>query len=482
MMKALSILGTSSNSGKSWLATAFCQLLQRKGLKVAPFKAQNMSNNSYATLSGAEIGRAQAVQAEACGLLPTWQMNPVLLKPSGNSQSQVLLRGQVVTHLSARDYFSRIEEYWQAVELTLSEWGGQWDALVLEGAGSPVELNLMSRDIANLRPIRHLDGRWILCADIERGGVFAQIVGTWKLLPKDIQQRCLGIVVNKFRGDLSLFADAEKYLQSHIEAPLLGTLPYRNDLQPEPEDSLSLKRESGDPAGEVIAWIRLPYLSNSSDAEPWAGDKGVRVKWVDAPSDLGDALAIVLPGSKDTLSDLQWLRDSGWADLITSCSLPVVGICGGYQMLGRTLEDAEGLAGQAGRVEGLGCIPMDTIFDEEKLVQQVEVKLPGGGDRWTGYEIHMGRSEQGDGVPNWLIADGRGEGAQWGRFRGTYVHGVFDHPSTRAEFCEAAGITAYVAAELSWQESKSLLYAGMADCLEQHLNLDPVFEYLGIHD
>ncbi|MCF6311788.1 MAG: cobyric acid synthase [Verrucomicrobiales bacterium] len=481
-MKALSILGTSSNSGKSWLATAFCHLLYRKGLKVAPFKAQNMSNNSYATLGGEEIGRAQAVQAEACGLLPSWQMNPVLLKPSGNAQSQVLLRGRVQQHLSAREYFSKIEDYWQAVELTLQEWGGQWDALVLEGAGSPVELNLMGRDIANLRPIRHLDGRWLLCADIERGGVFAQIVGTWNLLPKDMQDRCLGIVVNKFRGDLSLFSDAEKYLKKYVSAPLLGTLPYRNDLQPEPEDSLSLKLDSGDAEGEVMAWIQLPHLSNSTDAEPWGEDKGVRVKWMQRPSELGDARILVIPGSKDTLSDLQWLQDTGWAEAIVNSSILVIGICGGYQMLGRSLQDTEGVAGLAGQVDGLGCIPMDTIFEEQKLVQQVVVSLLGGDVSWTGYEIHMGRSQQDEEVSHFLEVDGQGEGVELGRFRGTYVHGLFDHPAARLAVTTAAGFSAHVAGERTWQESKSLLYAGMADCLEQHLNLDPVFEYLAIDE
>ncbi|MEM7600101.1 MAG: cobyric acid synthase [Verrucomicrobiota bacterium] len=480
-MKAISVLGTSSNSGKSWLATALCRLLHRRGIRVSPFKAQNMSNNSYATLDGSEIGRAQAVQAEACELLPGWEMNPILLKPSGGSSSQVLVRGKAVSHLSARDYFAQIETYWSAVEETLDEWGPQWDALVLEGAGSPVELNLMDRDIANLRPIHHLDGRWVLCADIERGGVFAQIVGTWNLLPQEMKDRCLGVVVNKFRGDLSLFDEAGDCLAEHVEAPLLGTLPYRSDLQPEPEDSLSLKRDTGDREGEVIAWIKLPFLSNSTDAEPWADDGGVRTRWVESPSELGEAKAIVIPGSKDTLNDLNWLKETGWADLIGKTELPVVGICGGYQMLGRTLEDADGVSGSAGSVAGLGCLPIATTFESQKLVKQGEVQWGDSGPTWTGYEIHMGRTAFEEPVESLLNLNGRGEGAVQGRFWGTYVHGVFDHPAARSALAEAAGISGHVPAELSWAESKSRLYDGMADCLEQYLNLEPLFAYLG-HD
>jgi len=228
-MKAISILGTSSNAGKSWVATALCALLRRRGLRVAPFKAQNMSNNSFVTLDGGEIGRAQAAQAEACGLAPCVRMNPVLLKPSGQLGSQLVVLGEAREHIKAADYYRRVEELWPVVREALEYWKTGCDVLVLEGAGSPVELNLMARDIVNLRPIHHLDGRWLLVADIERGGVFSQIVGTWQLLGEADRARGLGVIVNKFRGDLSLFADAGDYLAPRVGAPYLGALPHRAD-------------------------------------------------------------------------------------------------------------------------------------------------------------------------------------------------------------------------------------------------------------
>src|SRR6516225_8661379 len=237
-MKAISVLGTASNSGKSWFATALCASLRRRGFSVAPFKAQNMSNNSFATLTGGEIGRAQAAQAEACGLVPVVEMNPILLKPSGELGSQLVVLGKAVRHIQAAEYYKLIGMLWPIVCEALQYWKARCEVLILEGAGSPVELNLMSRDIVNLRPIHELDGKWLLVADIERGGVFAQIVGTWNLLGSDDQARGLGVAVNKFRGDISLFADARRCLAEKTSLPYLGVLPFSPKLQPESEDSL----------------------------------------------------------------------------------------------------------------------------------------------------------------------------------------------------------------------------------------------------
>ncbi|NBV34565.1 MAG: cobyric acid synthase, partial [Proteobacteria bacterium] len=391
-MRAISVLGTSSNSGKSWVATALCAWLRRRGVRVAPFKAQNMSNNSAVTLDGGEIGRAQAVQAEACGLPPSVRMNPILLKPSGTSGSQLVVLGRARGHIKAREYYETIESLWPVVTESLGYWEGRCDALILEGAGSPVELNLMQRDLVNLWPVRQLDGRWLLVADIERGGVFAQVAGTWGLLQGSDRQRCAGLIVNKFRGDLSLFADAEHHFAPHFGAPFFGTLPYAAHLQPENEDSLS-EEPVASIHGEPIHWVRFPHLSNSQDTNPWQLDEGVRVEWVSHPASLSNAKIVVLPGSKNTLADLAWLRSSGMADAVLAAhqrGALIIGICGGFQMLGQYLSDPTGIAGERGEMVGLGLLPVETLFFEEKQLGTVKVRFED--EVWDAYEIHMGRT------------------------------------------------------------------------------------------
>ena len=261
-MKALGVLGTSSNAGKTWMSVALCAWLRREGVRVAPFKAQNMSNNAWALPDGREMARAQAVQAEACGLEPAVEMNPILLKPSGAAGSQVVLLGRAGAHQGGRDYYRDFEANWRLVRDTLDGWRGRCDVLVMDGAGSPVELNLMDRDLANLRPIRHVDGRWVLVGDIDRGGIYAQLAGTWNLLPAEDRARGLGAIVNRFRGDLGLFPDPERWLAPHAPGlRVLGTVPFRRDLQPEEEDGLAEADEDRG-AGETIAWLRLPHAAN----------------------------------------------------------------------------------------------------------------------------------------------------------------------------------------------------------------------------
>ena len=483
-MKALAVLGTSSNAGKSWLVTALGTWLRRQGIKVVPFKAQNMSNNSYVTLEGKEIGRAQAVQAISCGLQPTAEMNPVLLKPSGNGISQLIVLGEPQQHIAAADYYRHIESLWQIVCDTLDSWKSRCDILLLEGAGSPVELNLMHRDIVNLRPIEYLNGRWLLVGDIERGGIFAQAVGTYNLMPSTSKQQGLGLVVNKFRGDLKLFADAEKFFQQHLpHLPYLGVLPYQNHLQPESEDSLCREaEEKGE--GAKIAWIRFPYLSNSQDSQPWQLDRGVKISWIKSPDELADARIIILPGSKNTMYDLAWLNETGLASAICKAhaqGVPVVGICGGYQMLGRVLCDPQGLAGDAiQEKEGLGLLPLMTYFVAKKEVRQVEVNW--GEDIWNAYEIHMGRSEIIDEVqPLVSIQTDQGtcwEGIKRERVWGTYLHGLFESTLVRQTLIELAEIKEYYPAQISWQAHQEKLYNQMADLLEEYLNLDPIYHYL----
>ncbi len=481
-MKALAVLGTSSNSGKSWLATALCAWLRHRGIRVAPFKAQNMSNNSFATLDGGEIGRAQAVQAAACGLTPIVQMNPVLLKPSGSLGSQLVLLGKPQQHLLATEYYGLVDQLWLVVRDTLEYWRDRCDVLILEGAGSPVELNLMGRDIVNLRPIHYLDGRSVLVADIERGGVFAQIVGTWTLLPPADRDRLLGVIVNKFRGDLSLFADAPKYLAERVPVNCLGVLPYFNDLQPESEDSLCREAEES-AQGEKIAWIRFPHLANSQDCQPWLLDRGIRVQWVDHPSQLADARVIVLPGSKNTVADLDWLRRTNIDAAIQQAAkrgVPIVGVCGGYQMLGESVRDPEGVAGDRGILPGLSLLPVQTTFSQDKSVSQVVARW--GVDRWNAYEIHMGvtvPTQSCDSLT--LVENGQGtkpEGCRRHHVWGTYLHGVFESPEVRSELATLAGLKSYSAAQVSWGAHLERMYGRMADALEEHLEIQEIWKYV----
>jgi len=481
-MKAISVLGTSSNSGKSWFATALCALLRRKGLTVAPFKAQNMSNNSFVTLDGGEIGRAQAAQAEACGLQPTVEMNPILLKPSGRLGSQLVLLGRATEHIESARYYELVVKLWPVVCEALEFWKKRCDVLILEGAGSPVELNLMSRDIVNLRPIQYLDGKWVLIADIERGGVFAQIIGTWNLLDRADQARGLGVAVNKFRGDLSLFEEARHYLVEKTSLPYLGVLPFSPKLQPESEDSLCrAAEERGD--GDAVAWVRFPHLSNSQDCQPWLLDTGVRVRWIQHVDEMDGAKMIVLPGSKNTIADLQWLRETGIAADVERAAqrgVPVVGICAGYQMLGESVCDPEGIAGDRGALPGLNLLPVRTTFSKTKEVVQVFASW--GGERWQAYEIHMGTSvPSGPYQPLCSVERGweaRAEGCQMRNVWGTYLHGLFESSAIRSELARRAGFSSYRSATIRWREHLQVVYDGMADLLEERLNLEEIWEYV----
>lgn len=484
-MKALSVLGTSSNAGKTWMTTALCAWLRQQGVRVAPFKAQNMSNNAWVAHSGGEMARAQAVQAEACGVLPTVEMNPILLKPSGGNQAQLVVLGQAQAHLEGRDYFDRHEQLWNVVADTLDGWKTRCDVLVLEGAGSPVELNLMQRDLVNLRPIRHLDGKWVLVGDVDRGGIYAQLAGTWALLPPTDRERSLGAIINRFRGDLSLFPSPAQWLAPYAPGfEVLGTLPFRSDLQPEEEDGLSATDEDRG-TGELIAWVRYPRAANLTDCQPWWMDAGVRTCWTAEGSVLAKAKVIVLPGTKNTIGDLRWLKERKLDRAIVEAARNgalVIGICGGYQMLGEGLRDEHGVAGERGRESGLGLLPLETEFLPTKVVRQVQAECDG--QRWTTYEIHMGQSTATQPVDGLLtVWDGgssRLEGMRKGSVWGTYVHGLFESPRLRAKVASSARIRDYDAHDVLWSEVRQSIYDRMAQHVASYVNLEPVSRYLGL--
>lgn len=485
-MKTIGILGTSSDAGKSWVATAFCALLHRKGYKVAPFKAQNMSNNAYATLEGGEMGVAQAAQAEACGMRPVCEMNPILLKPMQENRSQVIVEGKPLDALDAQSYFNRSNSLWEIVADTLDGWKKNCDVLITEGAGSPVELNLMDRDITNLRPIRHTDGRWLLVSDIERGGVFAQIAGTWQLIPEEDKRRGLGNIVNKFRGDISLFEGAEKYLSPYCSMPYIGVLPMKRDLQPDQEDGMALPENHSCMESANIVCICLPRISNATDMQPWFQDKGVHFKWIQRPEEVGSAKLIIIPGSKNTCEDLEWLLSLGWKTFLEDFAKKggvIIGICGGYQMLGQSISDPMAVESGCKNVEGLGLLPVRTVLEEEKVVRRITASWLSA--EWEAYEIHHGKTETLDSVDSIepLLKVRRKEsfypeGIKQSNVMGSYVHGFFDHPVVRSTLCEQAGIKNHLASPETWMERKQKLYGEMADLLESSLNLDPIWKYL----
>ncbi len=444
------VQGTGSNVGKSVIATALCRVLHEEGLRVAPFKAQNMSLNAAVTPDGREIGRAQYAQAEAAAVAPRVEMNPILLKPEGDSRSQLVVLGRATASLPAREYWSRRTELWPVVRDALRTLRREVEVVVIEGAGSPAELNLRRRDLVNGRVARLADAAVLLIGDIERGGVFAQLLGTLALLAPADRARVRGLLVNKFRGDRSLFADGVRILERRSRLPVLGVLPYREHLGVAAEDSLALKDGAGEDStnGDIdIAVVRYPRISNFDDFEPLAR-AGARVRYVTSPARLGVPDLIVLPGSKATIADLEWLRATGLGArlrALVDTGVPVLGICGGFQMLGEELHDPGGVEGQAVRVHGLGFLPVRTTFTREKRTAPVEGHVQPNrivpGDEplaIRGYEIHLGETRRGGCAPfaelvrlpsRERVADGALSAD--GLVAGTYVHGLFANDALR---------------------------------------------------
>lgn len=435
MAKAIMIQGTSSDVGKSVICTALCRILVNDGYKVAPFKSQNMALNSYITKDGGEIGRAQGVQAEAARTIATTDMNPILLKPKQDMVAEVVVHGKHHLNMDAKTYRNDfVEKVMPLVAESVQRLQQEFDVIVLEGAGSPAEINLKARDIANMRMAHLTDASVILVADIDRGGVFASIIGTLALLDEEERARVKGIIINKFRGMRELLDDGIDWVEKETGIPVLGVIPYV-DMQIDAEDSLALsslrlKRPKQAEFPIDVAVIRLPRISNFTDIDPLFEEPDLGVRFVSSAADFGSPDVIILPGTKNTIDDLHWLKEQGLVALIERSfnqGTHVFGICGGYQMLGKTLLDPDAIEGSGSIESGLGLLDIETTFVPSKKTVQVTGQLASG-DEVSGYEIHLGRSIRLGHTRSFIqLHDGREDGAigYEGRIIGTYLHGIF---------------------------------------------------------
>lgn len=489
--KTLMILGSMSSAGKSLLVTALCRIYARRGVRVAPFKAQNMSNNAAVCPDGSEIGRAQALQAVAAGLSPSVDMNPVLIKPEGDSRSQVILMGRPWYTLQARTYYEKKAALWEYVTASLDRMQNAYDLVIIEGAGSPVELNLKRGDIVNMSVARYARSPVLLAGDIDRGGVFAQLLGTLWLLEPDERALVRGLVVNKFRGDLTLFSDGIKILEDRGGVPVLGVVPYLRHLNLPDEDSVSVElaaQSQDSPAGIDLAVLAFPHIANFDDFDPLMAEPGVNVRYVNTPADLRQPDAIILPGTKSTLADLDWLRQTGLAAAVCAFAHAggaVIGICGGYQMLGEEINDPLHVESSLDTLPGLNLLPVITRFRKEKATFQAQATIRGGkgwlaqleGEKVSGYEIHMGETSS---PTPWLtinqhndqlvsFPDGGISGN--GRIWGCYLHGLFANDAFRRAWLENLGWHAGLK-PLSQNESFQRSLDILADAVEEAFDME----------
>ncbi|WP_168706718.1 cobyric acid synthase [Gordonia paraffinivorans] len=490
---ALLVGGTSSDAGKSLVVAGLCRALARSGVRVAPFKAQNMSNNSVVTPDGGEIGRAQALQAFACGLEPSTRFNPVLLKPGSDRRSHVVLRGQPAGDVGARDYVAWRSRLRRVVVEELDSLRRDFDVVICEGAGSVAEINLRDGDIANMGLAQAARLPVLLVTDIDRGGSLAHLFGTTAVLGDEDQALIAGFVINKFRGDRSILEPGLEQLRGLTGRPTLGVIPYSDELWLDAEDSLAApvgrrigpRSDSGaGGAGRLrVAAIRLPRISNSTDVEALACEPGVDVTWVDDPGSVAAADLVVLPGTRATVADLAWLRERGLAAALTARAErggPVVAVCGGFQMLARTIDDP--VESGRGRVDGLGLFDLTIEFDVDKTLRQATGTGPGG-EAIRGYEIHHGRVGE-SAEDTWITDDELGgEGARRGPVRGTHWHGLLACDEFRrsllAEVTAESGRSDFVVApDTDFAAARRRQVDLMADLVETHLDLDAVTDLI----
>lgn len=489
LAKCVAVLGTGSDVGKSIIATALCRLLHQKGLRVAPFKAQNMSNNSGVTPKGLEMGRAQIVQAEAAGVIPHVDMNPILLKPTSETGAQIVLMGKAVADSTALEYHEKKEQLFKTATAALDRLRSKYDFVVLEGAGSCAEVNLMPQDIVNLKMASYADAPVILVGDIHKGGIFAQLVGTLACLSAEESRRISGFIINRFRGDIRLFADGITWLEQKTNKKVFGVLPWYNHIQIDPEDSVVIENpvpqivtNSDLPA---IGVIRLPHISNFNDFDPLSNLKQINLFFLEKPQDLAGFKAIILPGSKSTRFDLKWLKTTGWAAKLNTYSQNkgyLLGICGGYQILGTMVHDPKGLEGHPGSTPGLGLLPVETTLQAPKTTSLT--RFEGHNTVGLGYEIHMGQTLRHKGAPLFTVLERNSKAckAKEGcissdlHIMGTYLHGLFDNAGVRYWFLKKLGIESSADDQIEGLAARDKEYDLLADHFKKYIDTDKLFQ------
>jgi len=482
MSRSLMIVGTASHVGKSILVTALCRILYQDGVHAAPFKSQNMALNSYVCRDGSEIGRAQAAQAEAAGIEPEGDMNPILLKPTSDRRIQVVLHGRVHGTMTAAEYYEQKSFFFEESLRSFNRLASKFDVILLEGAGSAVEVNLKDRDIVNLPFAKAVGSRALLVADIDRGGVFASVAGTFALLDEEERGIVRGFIINRFRGDLSLFKGGPEFLEKHTGRPCFGVLPYIESLRIDQEDSVGLDDRRAQAGSFRAGVIRLPHISNYTDFNALECVPGVAVEFLSEPAANQLVDMVIIPGTKNTIGDMRWLIDHGFRKLLLDTLERggwVLGICGGYQMLGRQVSDPFN-AEDGGTADGLRLLPVDTELELTK----VTVRSKGTsflGPVVAGYEIHMGRTVQLEPVDAFLTKeDGCADGAVLGHIAGTYFHGLFDNPDFTAKFLTMVAEDR----KLEWRpsafhHSKDDEYGRLAAVVREHLDVKRIYELVG---
>ncbi len=482
------IMGTASSVGKSVVTTGLCRIFYREGLNVNPFKSQNMALNSYITADGKEMGRAQVVQAEAAGKRPDVKMNPILIKPSSDVDSQIIVEGKVLENMNASQYHKFKPELREMVKSCYKRLEDESDLVVIEGAGSPAEINLREGDLVNMGMAEISDSPVILVGDIDKGGVFASLYGTIMLLPQNERDRIKGLIINKFRGDVKLLEPGIKMLEDLVHIPVLGVIPW-NNIDIEDEDSLTARFNKKRSGGSInIAILRFPHLSNYTDFTILEAIDDLNVRYVLGGEQIGDADMIIIPGSKSVMSDFTFIKNSGWDQEIYRLSRAgkiVVGICGGYQMLGKRIEDPHGVEGNCPGMNGLGLLNMTTTFEKEKRTLQSTGKINRLGDEWSkltgleveGYEIHMGISQTEE-TPLIIMDNNHTDGSIKNNVIGTYFHGIFDNSEFTTEIINRIkkdkGLDTDSTKVMNFKEYKEQEFDKLANLYEQHLDIDAI--------